>query len=305
MKTIFKDHTISTKKGFMTIATGEKYRKIAFNLLCSYRRFSKNALPFAIVTDGQDKWTEAFDIVIIIDDPLYNFMDKLKISDTAPFAQTIFIDSDCLAYRDLNDYFDWFEENDSDFSVVGDIHGIEWEGGYFRIEAIKDLVSVLPNYIPSFNGGVYYIKKGALAEKVFDEAKAFAEHYDDFGFCMLSGDEPVLALSMAINNCKPVLNHHEVLAFIQDNKRYKSNPYQGGLSFEDIYGFSTDYGYMIHWGNYNTRTAQYMFDAYVIRKSIDKKSFKTKVIKMYFNALGMYYKIKRKLTGLIRRTVCK
>lgn len=42
------------KNGFFTIATGdEQYYKMAHNLLRSYRHFTKNPLPFAILCDRE------------------------------------------------------------------------------------------------------------------------------------------------------------------------------------------------------------------------------------------------------------
>lgn len=61
------------------MAAGKKYRKIARNLLRSYRRFAKERLPFAILTDTEEQYTDEFDKVILITDPLFSYMDKLKL----------------------------------------------------------------------------------------------------------------------------------------------------------------------------------------------------------------------------------
>ena len=55
-------------KGFLTIATGnEKYFILAKNLLNSYRYFSEKPLPFAIITDRYNQYTDEFDNTIILD----------------------------------------------------------------------------------------------------------------------------------------------------------------------------------------------------------------------------------------------
>lgn len=261
------------KKGFITLATGKKYRKIARNLLRSYRRFAKERLPFAILTDTEDQYTDEFDKVILITDPLFSYMDKLKIESLTPFDETIFIDSDCLIYRDINCYFNWFEKNGSDFSVIGAVHPPEWMDGYFQIEKIKKYVSVVPTFIPSFNGGIYYIKSGEVSKSVFTDANDFARHYQVFDFYMPSGDEPVLALSMAIHDCYPMTSHPEGNTFVLAQKEYRTDPFCGKVEFESIYGYKTTDGYLVHWGNYNTILPAYLYDTWVINNNIYKQNF--------------------------------
>ena len=57
---------MSQTKGFLTIATGkEEYYQIASNLLRSYHMFCKMPLPFAILADRKNEYTEEFDDVIL------------------------------------------------------------------------------------------------------------------------------------------------------------------------------------------------------------------------------------------------
>ena len=43
---------VKGSKGFVTIATGnEEYYRLAHNLLLSYKYFTKNPLPFALLCD--------------------------------------------------------------------------------------------------------------------------------------------------------------------------------------------------------------------------------------------------------------
>ena len=87
-------------KGFVTIATGsENYYRIAANLLASYRYFTKDPYPFAIICDRENKYTDLFDDVVIMNDPAptRSYMDKVYLPVYAPYDETIFIDSDVLA----------------------------------------------------------------------------------------------------------------------------------------------------------------------------------------------------------------
>ena len=61
-----EDFEMKQTKGFITVATGkEEYYQLAANLLRSYYLFCKKPLPFAILTDQKNTYTEKFDDVII------------------------------------------------------------------------------------------------------------------------------------------------------------------------------------------------------------------------------------------------
>lgn len=104
--------------GFFTIATDdEQYYKMAHNLLRSYRHFTKNPLPFAILCDRENEYTSGFDDVRIIPNAHRSYLDKLEVFDRLPYDINIFIDSDCIAYGDLNRLFGLFEEADDFFAA--------------------------------------------------------------------------------------------------------------------------------------------------------------------------------------------
>lgn len=91
------------ERGFVTIATGDEwYYRIAINLLRSYRLFSENPMPFALICDRERKETEEFDKVILMEEPSCTYLDKLRLPEYIPYDETIFVDADSLAFRDLN-----------------------------------------------------------------------------------------------------------------------------------------------------------------------------------------------------------
>ncbi|MCR5736903.1 MAG: hypothetical protein K6G64_04550 [Eubacterium sp.] len=108
------------KRGFITIAAGkEEYYSLAQNLLRSYRYFCTEQLPFAILCDRENEYTEQFDDIILFKDGATNsYLDKLSLGEYLPYEETIFIDADCLAFDDLNALFGYFEKAD-DFSCFG------------------------------------------------------------------------------------------------------------------------------------------------------------------------------------------
>ena len=38
-------------RGFITVATGDKFYKLAKNLVLSYRKFGRGTYPFGVITD--------------------------------------------------------------------------------------------------------------------------------------------------------------------------------------------------------------------------------------------------------------
>ena len=120
-------------RGFVTIATGRKrYYIIAANLLASYRHFSASPLPFAIICDAENDYTKLFDDIVLLDNPHRSYLDKLVLPRLAPYDETIFIDADCLAYRDLNDFWNYFEQA-ADFTAFGTTHPADFPVGERRI----------------------------------------------------------------------------------------------------------------------------------------------------------------------------
>ena len=84
-------------RGFITIATGKShYYKIAANLLLSYRFFSKNPYPFAIIAEEHNEYTELFDDVIITTEAMRSFTDKFLLLKLCPYDETIFFDAETL-----------------------------------------------------------------------------------------------------------------------------------------------------------------------------------------------------------------
>ena len=93
-------------RGFITIATGDKkYHEMAKTLVRSYKLTSASPVRFGVITDDADDKFEEFDDVVLIKDATRSYMDKIDIMRYSPYDETIFIDSDCIAFNDLNIYW--------------------------------------------------------------------------------------------------------------------------------------------------------------------------------------------------------
>lgn len=245
------------KRGFVTIATGqERYYKLARNLLLSYRLFAENPVPFAIIADQENKYTDEFDNVIVISDASNSYNDKLKLFRELPYDETIFIDADSLAYGDLNVWWEIFS-NAGDFSLFG----YAWKDlkcgrGWFVPDGMKEFKNDI-YFIPDFNGGVYYMRNTPSCKKVFDIANYAAEHYYEYQFNGFNdpADEPVIALGMSVCGFEP-LDIAGELVFAPSYKKLDADI----LISKAIYHQSEKRSYnvrLIHFSNYRTQLSFY------------------------------------------------
>lgn len=243
--------------GFITIATGNvQYYKMAANLLHSYRYFSEKPLPFAIFADVKNEYTDEFDEVRLFSHAKRNYLDKLELFELLPYDINIFIDADCLAYGDLNCLFDVFEKAD-DFSCFGRVLPLDDKTGWFEYENLNDSLRREINYVVGLHGGIYYIRKTEKAKAVLECAREFTVDYSSYGFkgkFSTPGDEPVVALSMAKNNCKPIPHDlKRILCYWEHVGQMKLSVPQGIALAKDI-NLQTD---LLHWGTRYTKTPLY------------------------------------------------
>ena len=245
-------------KGFITIATGkEEYYKLAHNLLRSYRYFCSDPLPFAILADRENEYTAAFDDVIIFPDGATNsYLDKLALAEFAPYDTTIFIDADCLAYGDLNVLFDHFRDAD-DFACFGRVLPLDDKTGWFEYENLGDLQERV-SYVVGLHGGIYYMRRGETARKIFDDAKAFIPDYPKFKFkgkFDTPGDEPLVALSMAVNNCHPIpFIREDICCYWEHNDHMRIDMTKATATVLVEKPYNT---ILLHWGTRFTRALEY------------------------------------------------
>ena len=261
--------SVQTKtKGFITIATGDvRYKQLALNLLKSYRYFTKNPMPFAILTDRSDEITRQFDVEVIMENPHNSVLDKLEIYPYLPFDETIFVDADILAYSDLNVLFDLFSDA-TDVSCLGEIYPKEENKGWFSFDLIPEEYRKRAQYGVDLHGGIYFIRRYGISERVFSEAQEIVPRFYDCRFLVPIAlaepvDEPPLALAMAMNGCKPVsYNRYNLICWWYDKwiKRYHTSMKHPNKDIPAI-----------HWGNKFTETPYYRKQVEQLNLLIEKK----------------------------------
>ena len=194
-------------RGFFTIATGdEKYYKFANNLLQSYR-LRNDKYPFAILCDRENKYTKGFDQVVLLTDVKNNYLDKFKMLIDTPYEEGIFIEPDCLVYRDISVFFDLlaresdlssFGWNDSDLSIWFD-----------EKEKIVERYGHTVEQVPLFCPGYFFVRKSEVTRKIYDDIMELSDwimkNTIEENSRLLNGsnlrDDPLFFIAMKLNGC--------------------------------------------------------------------------------------------------------
>ncbi|BAZ01853.1 hypothetical protein NIES37_58600 [Tolypothrix tenuis PCC 7101] len=203
-------------RSVFTIAIGSKsYLDYAFTLARSFiQHHQDSSIKFFIITDlkcEKPRGLESIEIVKIDKNSIAEgISSKLYLDKLAPTAQSIFIDSDCLCFRNLEPIFEKFAGNT--VSVVGfPIFCGEWCGAL--AEDICKKFNI--NHIPRFNGGIYYIEPGEKATIIYNTARSLEPYYDQLGFSRHRGwcnEEPLLSIAIATNGGQCILDDGNILS---------------------------------------------------------------------------------------------
>lgn len=254
------------QKGFVTIATGnERYYRMARTLLRSYRQNCKEPVRFALIADRENEYTAEFDDVVILDRPTNSWLDKLQLLTQCPYDENIFIDADCLIYQDINFFWDLFQ-NAADFSCFGKALPLDSRDGWFTAEA----ASIYPiQFITHLHGICYFIRRGENIVKTDALCREIISNYNAVqykGFNDTLADEPVFALAMAILGMKPIHREPYYYCFVPYATELETDYCKKEVDFTNPTDGKVDHCCIVHWGNQNTKKAQYRFDA----KAVDR-----------------------------------
>ncbi len=136
------------------------------------------------------------------------FTPKLHLDRFAPAERSLFIDADCLCVGSLEKAFDSFAGHA--VSVIGrEISSGEWFGDVGAICAQFQVPA-----ISRFNGGVYYLERGAACTRVYETARGLLPRYDEIGFQRLRqhpNDEVLLSLAMALEGQKAIPERGDIM----------------------------------------------------------------------------------------------
>ena len=253
------------KKGFITIATGnEKYYILARNLLRSYKNNCKNEdIPFCIICDRKNEYTEEFDDVVIIENPNNSYMDKLLLYKYSPYEETIFIDADSLILADPSCLWNDFSNSD-DVSCYGVSLPLDSDKGWFDYENCGDYKDQI-KFLIDLHGGIYYFRKSKRCEQIFKQAISIASEYTKYKFKNFSkpADEPVMAFSMAISHCCPYEGKMRLIFVPSYRGRLRVNKKGELLIKSDSNVYKSADEVICHFATPNTRLFIYKFLVFI------------------------------------------
>jgi hypothetical protein len=191
-------------RGIATIVYGTaEFREQARTLARSVR-YHNPGLPCAVITDYgvEADWPEFDQVIPLIPARGPGLRHRFHLDEYAPFPETIFMDCDCIVYGSLEPLWTRFAG-----VPVGVIGGRKTRGEWYGV-AVQEILdrTGLP-FMAGFNGGLYYVRKGEEAARVFRKAREFSARYDTLGFTRWRGDqsdEPVLALALPACGVAPI-----------------------------------------------------------------------------------------------------
>lgn len=196
-------------RGFITVATGnEDYYRQAYNLLRSFRLFHPD-VPFAVLCDKKNKYTDAFTDTVILSDPQKNYLDKFSILTESPYDESIFIESDCLVYHSLDHMWELLGK-EYDFTSFGwnDSEPLFFANADYAAEKFLGSPDAR---MPTFTPGFMFIRKGDVCKQIYQDAMQMIDEIhcdpllaeDIHLHCNKAiRDDPIFFLAMARNGCR-------------------------------------------------------------------------------------------------------
>lgn len=284
-------------KGFVTIAAGDvKYYKLAKNLLMSYRYHTpeNERYPFAVITNKENEYTELFDQVVVIPDLELSYMSKLQMLVNPPFDENVFIDADCLVYRNINELLNIGYNNGGGISAFGKCHDLGSQNGWYDYENLGEYMNRVQFEI-NMHGGILFFKNDEVTRSIYHTCMDIVGRYEQFRFKVFTkpADEPIMALSMAVHNCRPIdtngFDGGTYYCFLPVAKQIKVNIIKGKLCYKHRSNPSWISKCMIlHWQNYNTSKPIYKREVYRLYHGItvqgELRYVLSRIIQMIINA---------------------
>ena len=132
---------------------------------------------------------------------------------------------------------------------------LEDKTGWFNYEDLGELQSRV-EYCVGLHGGIYYIRRSEKAAAVFAEAATIAGEYPKYNFkgrFATPGDEPILALAMALHDCRPVPFRPEGICCYWEHENAMELSMAAGLA--RVRGGNRTH--LVHWGTRFTRGLLY------------------------------------------------
>jgi len=197
------------KKGFLTLAFGKAlYIQMAKALAISMRLHGLKS-PLAIVTDTSDlEINHLFDKVIKYN-PSYGsgVSQKIHVDLYTPFEETIFIDSDCLVYKNPELLWNTYKTNQP-FGIMG-AKTLTSSDQHYAVNNLKVFLKILNlSKMHDINTGIFYFDNTAMKSLFFEKCREIYNDRDRLPFKVFKdspvNDEPIFAAALEILSINPL-----------------------------------------------------------------------------------------------------
>lgn len=198
-------------QGYLTLAVGSQfYRDLSINLALSLK-LNDPTRPVCVVLDRGAQLpvrTHRFvdDVVYLDPQPGYHgCLNKLRMGEVSPYAETMFIDSDCLLIKQDMDRH-WAKHQSPGFMIGGDR---VTTGHWYGFDIAQVIAKLKVNYIVRMNSGVFYFRKGQATTDFFACTQRLVDsHGDLLGVhhrnSLQLADEPFLGAAQGLLNIEPL-----------------------------------------------------------------------------------------------------
>ncbi len=271
-------------KSVISVAVGSPYfYELAKNLIASFLHWNKhNEITFILLTDQHNFFSNLIHPKVTIKQIELSqidksFTSKFHLFENADSENQLFVDCDCLIYKDLSPVFEELKE--FNFTAIGTLQ----RKGHFFCDIPSVLNTWSVNELPVFVGSVYFFKKNPIAHAIFEKALELKTQYDEFGFVRLRGkenEEPLFALSMALYGEKVYSGNLVIKCDAMFYRSIRSNVLKGTCNlngveadYAGIYkNSSTDETFIIHFNADYADSWIYKMEAYRLKHQ-DRYSF--------------------------------
>jgi hypothetical protein len=149
------------KKGFLYIATGKNFIEEAYISYVSLMKHS-DLIPATIFVDKENEILAKgkFSDVRIIEEPFFNFIDKIEPLLSSPYEETIFIDSDTYIVEDISGLFDIFSKYD-------------FFASFAPGRGTNEFSPDVPEWFPEYNTGIIGFRNTKGSQEVIENWLCF------------------------------------------------------------------------------------------------------------------------------------
>lgn len=272
----------------------DRYVRMARCLGKSIRMVNEN-VKTAIVTDRTERDFESYDYKVKLDKSKgKGVTQKLYLNHYSPFGETLFIDSDCIVYKNIDMIWEEYRKY-GDFVVEIEGYAEKSDEYQWSKNMKKTLEGAGIERIPLYNGGVYYFKKSSKTEKVFSVARDFYERREELGIKPFRdspvNEETVIGMSIEKNKIEmpnfsgkimgkseyanEYITHADVLSgeceYIREGKKHNPILLHYNISRKNSYGYLRQV-YLLEGGKGGLQRLTSYFKAYLESKYYDIKS---------------------------------